>query len=723
MPQALEPDNLLSELASLRQHFELPKQTRLKRRPEFNHKILSATEVKHNLNEIFLGKCAYCETKLTSFETEVHHHRPLMNAKDSYGKTSVSVDHYAWYAYEWDNLLLACVQCARFKANQFPIEGERVQPFTPWDHAGKEKPCLLDPSIDNIFEHLTFKRTGRCTNISRRGKITISVLKLNRSDLVRRRQFVFESIYGALQRMKGGSYEVCLSAIKELLSDEKNHVGAARAWILSGMAAAAKKNDLSVRHGEFEIELAGFISLSNDDYWRRFSSALIAGEERISPALIGSSDEIISTKNYSARVVSVSIKDFKGIRLLDLNFTIDNAQEKGMAPAVVLLGENSSGKSSILQAIALGLMEPKLRGQLRVSYDDLIRKKALRPSDMYRPIDSSETESVIKLRFDSGHENVVKLRRDGSIEAEGFVSGLVLGYGAHRSFDKEELGAGYFRKSSSIASLFERNRLMPHSLNWLESVPEDKFLAVARAMREILNLQAHEEIYRSESGEVYITSSDGNVSLLQLSDGYRSVLAMCLDIIRNMIREWDNLEDSRGLVLIDEIETHLHPRWKMHVVGALRSAMPQVQFVFTTHDPLCLRGMLDGEVHVLVKDEQGTISEMTGLPNISDMRAEQLLTSEFFGLASTVDPSVESNLDRVILTSKGTQEHAESFSDRIEGFEFIGDTPEQQIVNKALRMHITEQLRSKRLDRSEVRKEAVELILQRLRASVSDDAQ
>lgn len=58
---------------------------------------------------------------------------------------------------------------------------------------------------------------------------------------------------------------------------------------------------------------------------------------------------------------------------------------------------------------------------------------------------------------------------------------------------------------------------------------------------------------------------------------------MALDIVRNMVRKWGNLESSLGIVLIDEIETHLHPRWKMQVVSALRRAMPQVQFIFTTH--------------------------------------------------------------------------------------------------------------------------------------------
>ena len=191
---------------------------------------------------------------------------------------------------------------------------------------------------------------------------------------------------------------------------------------------------------------------------------------------------------------------------------------------------------------------------------------------------------------------------------------------------------------------------------------------------------------------------------------------MSLDIIRNMLRAWGNLEEARGIVLIDEIELHLHPRWKMQIVSALRHAMPQVQFIYTTHDPLCLRGMLDGEVHVLIKDDEGCAQEMTGLPDVTAMRAEQLLTSEYFGLASTVEPETMRKLDQIVLSDSRSTSPDAHFSEQINAFSIIGDTPEKQVVNEALRRHIIEQLRSDTLDRAAVREDAVKLILERLRA-------
>ena len=110
---------------------------------------------------------------------------------------------------------------------------------------------------------------------------------------------------------------------------------------------------------------------------------------------------------------------------------------------------------------------------------------------------------------------------------------------------------------------------------------------------------------------------------------------MTVDIIRELLVHYDNLEGASAVVLIDEIGTHLHPRWKMQIMTRLRSAFPKVQFIATTHDPLCLQGMYDGEVFVMGKDIEGRVGLVDDLPPVEGLRAEQLLTSQYFGLMST----------------------------------------------------------------------------------------
>src|SRR5205823_2255078 len=116
------------------------------------------------------------------------------------------------------------------------------------------------------------------------------------------------------------------------------------------------------------------------------------------------------------------------------------------------------------------------------------------------------------------------------------------------------------------------------------------------------------------NGTILVRAQGELTPLDNLSEGYRSMVALSVDVMRELLGHWDALENAPGLVLIDEVETHLHPRWKMRVMSALRSALPGVQFIVTTHDPLCLRGMSNGEVLVLNRNPRTGIELLTDLP-------------------------------------------------------------------------------------------------------------
>ena len=82
---------------------------------------------------------------------------------------------------------------------------------------------------------------------------------------------------------------------------------------------------------------------------------------------------------------------------------------------------------------------------------------------------------------------------------------------------------------------------------------------------------------------------------------------------------------------------------EMCIRDRLRNAFKKVQFIISTHDPLCIRGMYDGEVYVVHKDENGQVRLLDNLPHVENLSAEQLLTSDFFGLWTT-NPETESRL-------------------------------------------------------------------------------
>lgn len=85
------------------------------------------------------------------------------------------------------------------------------------------------------------------------------------------------------------------------------------------------------------------------------------------------------------------------------------------------------------------------------------------------------------------------------------------------------------------------------------------------------------------------------------------MLGMAADIMQVMYGVYDSMESAQGVVLIDELGHHFHPAWRLRCVTALREAFPGIQFIYSTHDPLCLRGLAAGEVAVLKRDKQGNV--------------------------------------------------------------------------------------------------------------------
>jgi predicted ATP-binding protein involved in virulence len=100
----------------------------------------------------------------------------------------------------------------------------------------------------------------------------------------------------------------------------------------------------------------------------------------------------------------------------------------------------------------------------------------------------------------------------------------------------------------------------------------------------------------------------------QLSDGEKCTLALVGDLARRLSisnPSSKNPLEGEGIVLIDEIELHLHPKWQRDLVGNLRSAFPNVQFILTTHSPQAVGELPHECIRLLSKDEMGNLSCIT----------------------------------------------------------------------------------------------------------------
>jgi len=711
VPRALHDDEARAAMEEVSLHYRLPPTERSRRRPPLNPKIWNSESVRESLSDLFTSKCAFCETQVDLHrEADVLHFRPIGNAMGLHSKRfdAASNDHYSWFAYEWENLFLSCTQCNRSKRNYFPVDGPRARLRCTWTEAeAGEATLLINPCRTEPRKHLRFSIDGLVTGFDEVGKTTIEVFSLNRSELIESRLRKFQACLNAIEA--GRSDRRGFDEFRRELDDNAQFSGAARILFLDLLSDVASSTGVKKPLFGTIVEDAVRISMAADDeQWGTLfnSDALSIWQDvPVQDVQLMAPRYIVETRTSQLR--HVSIRNFKGVCRLDLDILPGLPGDSG-APCTMLLGENSTGKSTTLQAIALALMGQNMRSKMGVQAEDFLPRELTGWQ-----VDNLVTPEII-LEFDTGQP--IKLQIDPLTKqfiGDEHPAIILFAFGSRRFFGKDVLRRQH---ASSLKSLFDPFAKLQHPGRWLQDLDNEDFDAVARAMREVLILQEEDRIDRDEYGRLFVRAHGRDSPLERLSDGYRSLMAMVLNVMRGMIEKWGDLENARGIVLIDEIETHLHPRWKLRVVSALRRAMPNVQFVATTHDPLCLRGMRGGEVHVLVRDDNQQVQALTGLPDVRGLRAEQLLTSDYFGLSSTADPEVEGALERLALPPHARAATGSVDQDALRSFRWIGDTPGEQIVNEALRRFIDEASSTSNIDRSQVREAAVNEVLDRLRA-------
>ena len=140
-----------------------------------------------------------------------------------------------------------------------------------------------------------------------------------------------------------------------------------------------------------------------------------------------------------------------------------------------------------------------------------------------------------------------------------------------------------------------------------------------------------------------------------------------------------------ALVLIDEIDAHMHPDWQQKLVGQLSTIFPQVQFIATTHSPLVVSGRPVDQVFRFVRDGRGKIVRVSLDDDTTLGRADQILTSDLFGLPTTLDTTTTTKVDRFYelrgMTARSAEEEAE-FQSLEQRLRFEIPMPQSQMASR-----------------------------------------
>jgi hypothetical protein len=217
-------------------------------------------------------------------------------------------------------------------------------------------------------------------------------------------------------------------------------------------------------------------------------------------------------------------------------------------------------------------------------------------------------------------------------------------------------------KVSRFATLFREDATLAEGDLWLRDLRyrelERSFDArdVLKIVLNLLNyhfLQNEISVKRVDSEGLWLEDLSGTVlSLQDMSDGYRAAIAMLVDIVRQLIDVYGIngflTEDDgaprvvhTGVVIVDEIDAHLHPSWQREIGDWFKKVLPNMQFIVTSHSPLiCQAASERGLFHLPAPGSDASPFQLTDIDyqHIVVGRPNEIYLSPAFGLTHTRSP-------------------------------------------------------------------------------------
>jgi AAA domain, putative AbiEii toxin, Type IV TA system/AAA ATPase domain len=392
------------------------------------------------------------------------------------------------------------------------------------------------------------------------------------------------------------------------------------------------------------------------------------------------------------------IQNLRLIRDLELSFVDDTGEPRMWT---VLIGRNATGKTSILQAIALAavghLRANLLAGSTSVSMPDRRhpndplaiaaefgfgrlgdgqhRRREYpghpgRPALLCSKLSMSPRSADLVGRSEYPHTPLLELDPLQEARSKELPHWFVAGYGVSRYLAIGEHDRGVGKPSHDrLVPLFRPTPLI--GLGFADLFSEKAAKRFTKILRQVLTTAADlvpdirdvetggrggikkaADLYDRDRFEQTLPSGPLKLPATWLSHGYQASLAWIADLVGHYLLDFGGEvppevqpEHMEGLVLIDELDLYLHPKWQAGLVRALKLTFPRMQFVVTTHSPILLNALRPDEVVTLYLDGEGNVQRHL------EERDPRLLTgtelySEFFGIDRLYPSDLGDKLDR-----------------------------------------------------------------------------
>jgi predicted ATPase len=325
----------------------------------------------------------------------------------------------------------------------------------------------------------------------------------------------------------------------------------------------------------------------------------------------------------------ISLKNIRGFKTLNLDLT--NGLGK-MRMHTIIIGTNGTGKTSLLRAISLGLCDRE-------------QANALIAEPNGRLISDNTTGATITLQLrtepnsERSHRRTTRLRRrserDVAVRQSPSVSDtgtiFVCGYGIGRAMEGPESGRAY-QVVDSVYTLFRYDQTLIDTELTLRRLNDylgtKRYMSTLQGIKRVLGLTDADEIELIKGGGIRISGPTVGVtiSLDGWADGYRRSFNWILDIYgwamrANKVTAEGGIE---GILLVDEIEQHMHPSLQTNLIPRLQTLFPKLQVIATTHSPLVALGSGSENVTTLKRDGKVVVA-VEDLPDFTGYSVEDVI--------------------------------------------------------------------------------------------------
>lgn len=373
--------------------------------------------------------------------------------------------------------------------------------------------------------------------------------------------------------------------------------------------------------------------------------------------------------------------EIENVRCFGSKQRIDFTDEKGnISQWTVILGDNGTGKTSILRSIVSLLPSPQSflgkRSPLETEYDlsvnngwrnawSLKRNEekesriTLTIAETEYPFENKKHEPEMDLWFAINYKrtNIDNFGQGLSkFDTRLFSPVYCFAYGANRRMAEKSLSNDNFRNTSE--TLFRDDALLPNSSEYFlrldyETAKSRKGSEELNRVKELLLRvlpNGVKDIKVEKSGrlqrDVKVKTDFGWVNLNDLSLGYKTTIAWLIDFATKMIyyHEKSNSPfDEPSILIIDEIDLHMHPAWQREIIENLTKIFTKTQFIVTAHSPLIAQAALNSNL-VLLKRVSDHIKVENTPEIIRSWRIDQVLTSDLFGLKESRPKEIEKKI-------------------------------------------------------------------------------